>query len=389
MSPDIVIVGAGITGCATAYELSAAGLKVEVIEKYVPAAMASGWTLGGVRQSGRLQPELPLAKYSVEQWSQLSHALDYDTGYVQEGNLRLARNEKEAKAMKALVKKQKSHGLDIVYLSDIKEIQAIAPCVSSDILAASFCRTDGHADPVATVNAYKEAAQRNGCEFRIGESVEALSTEGNKLSAVITSRRTIRTSRCLLACGMGVNQLIHRFGIQVPLSFAIATVIQTAPAATLLKPVLGVADGAVTLRQERDGKFRLSSGVQKWNGELIEENGRPYVFPSSEKVYSTLKAGFEICPSLKDLQMRKFWGGSIDLTPDALPVLDRLPGVEGVYVASGFSGHGFGIAPAVGHILCRLILGEAPGLAFQSFALERFEKNQSDTSQEPVVTLHG
>ena len=389
MSPDIVIVGAGITGCATAYELSQAGLKVEVIEKYVPAAMASGWTLGGVRQSGRLQPELPLAKYSIEQWSQLSRTLDYDTGYVQEGNLRLARNEKEVKAIEALARKQKSHGLDIVYLSDIKEIQAIAPCVSSDILAASFCPTDGHADPVATVNAYKEAAQRNGSVFRIGESVETLSTEGNKLSAVITSRRTIRASRCLLACGMGVNQLIHRFGIRVPLSLAIATVIQTTPAAALLKPVLGVVDGAITLRQERDGKFRLSSGVQKWNGAVIEKDGQPYVFPSSEKVYSTLKAGFEICPSLKGLQMRRFWGGSIDLTPDALPVLDKLPGIEGVYVASGFSGHGFGIAPAVGHILYHLILGTIPKLAFQSFALERFEKNQTDIGPEPVATLQG
>jgi sarcosine oxidase subunit beta len=389
MSPDIVIVGAGITGCATAYELSKAGLKVEVIEKYTPAAMASGWTLGGVRQSGRLQPELPLAKYSVEQWSQLSHTLDYDTGYMQEGNLRLARNEAEVKAIETLVKKQKNSGLDIVYLSDLKEIQAIAPCVSSDILSASFCPTDGHADPVATVIAYKEAAQRNGTVFRIGESVEALSAEGNKLSTVTTSRRTIKTSRCLLACGVGVNQLIQRFGIQVPLSFAIATVIQTAPAASLLRPVLGVADGAVTLRQERDGKFRLSSGVQKWNGKLVEKDGRPYVFPSSEKVYSTLKAGFEICPSLKGLQMQKFWGGAIDLTPDALPVLDRLPGVEGIYLASGFSGHGFGIAPAVGHILGRLILGAVPDLAFRSFALERFEKNQSHTSPEPVVTLHG
>jgi len=389
MSPDIVIVGAGITGCATAYELSKAGLKVEVIEKYAPAAMASGWTLGGVRQSGRLLPELPLAKYSVEQWSQLSHTLGYDTGYMQEGNLRLARNEAEAKAIEALVKKQKNNGLDIVYLSDIKEIQAIAPCVSNGILAASFCPTDGHADPVATVNAYKEAAQRNGTVFRIGESVEALSTEGNQLSTVITNKRTISTNRCLLACGVGINQLIQQFRIQVPLSFAIATVIQTAPAATLLKPVLGVADGAVTLRQERDGKFRLSSGVQKWNGAVIEKDGQPYVFPSSEKVYSTLKAGFGICPSLKGLQMRRFWGGSIDLTPDALPVLDRLPEVEGIYLASGFSGHGFGIAPAVGHILYHLILGTASELAFQSFALERFEKNQPHTNQEPVATLHG
>ena len=93
MSPDVVIVGAGITGCVTAYELSKSGLRVQVIEKYYPASMGSGWTLAGVRQSGRHPAELPLAQYSVEKWLNLDEALDADTGYVQAGNLRLARSE--------------------------------------------------------------------------------------------------------------------------------------------------------------------------------------------------------------------------------------------------------------------------------------------------------
>ena len=94
---DVVIVGAGIIGCSTAFELSELGLKVEVVEKYKPGAMGSGWTLAGVRQSGRHETEIPLAKYSVKEWFTLSDKLDGKTHYKQEGNLRLARNEDEDK----------------------------------------------------------------------------------------------------------------------------------------------------------------------------------------------------------------------------------------------------------------------------------------------------
>ena len=94
MSPDVVIVGAGISGCASAYELTQLGFKVEVLEKYRPAAMGSGWALGGVRQSGRDRSELPLATYSVRKWSSLDEELGAETRYLQHGNLRQERDGK-------------------------------------------------------------------------------------------------------------------------------------------------------------------------------------------------------------------------------------------------------------------------------------------------------
>ncbi|RZO15875.1 MAG: FAD-binding oxidoreductase, partial [Candidatus Thioglobus sp.] len=117
MSPDVVIVGAGITGCASAYALSKLGLRVEVIEKYFPASMGSGWTLGGVRQSGRDPAELPLAQFSVKKWLTLNEELEAETGYLQHGNLRLARTEKEKDSITALVASQKALGLDLSLLS--------------------------------------------------------------------------------------------------------------------------------------------------------------------------------------------------------------------------------------------------------------------------------
>ena len=129
-SPDVIIVGAGITGCAAAFELSKNNLKIEVIEKYQPASMASGWTLAGVRQSGRHSTEIPLAKYSVQEWPNLVEILGGDTGYTQMGNLRLARNEEEVITIKNLVRDQEKAGLDIKYLNENKDIQEITPALS-------------------------------------------------------------------------------------------------------------------------------------------------------------------------------------------------------------------------------------------------------------------
>ena len=178
ISVDVVIVGAGIIGCSTAFELSKSGLKIEVIEKHQPGAMGSGWTLAGVRQSGRHYAEIPLAKYSVDKWSCLNEILDHRTKYKQEGNLRLARNTAEDKIIQNLVKEQKKNGLEIEYLKNTKEISEICPSISENVISASYCPTDGHADPIDTLKAYKEAAQKNGVIFTNNEEVLDISEKG-------------------------------------------------------------------------------------------------------------------------------------------------------------------------------------------------------------------
>ena len=106
--PDIIIIGAGITGVSAALELAESGAKVTVIERYqMPAAMASGWTLAGVRQSGRDPAELPLARHAINIWKTLNTRLEANTGYVQSGNMRLARNKTEFKIIRNMVDKQK------------------------------------------------------------------------------------------------------------------------------------------------------------------------------------------------------------------------------------------------------------------------------------------
>ena len=388
-SPDVIIVGAGITGCAAAFELSKSNLKIEVIEKYKPASMASGWTLAGVRQSGRHSAEIPLAKYSVQEWPNLVEILGSETGYTQMGNLRLARNDEEVIIIKNLVRNQKKAGLDIKYLSENKDIQEIAPALSKKIIAASFCSTDGHAEPIKTVQAYKSAAERNGVIFSSNEEVLEVNVKSNRVRSVRTSKRSLETQTCILANGIHCNSLLKNLGMRIPLDVPIVTVIQTEKTAEILKPVIGVANANLAMRQELNGCFRITSGAQKWNGKLEEKDRMPYAATSLEKIHFTIERAIEVMPNLSQCSIKSFWGGLLDLTPDALPVIDQIKEYEGLIVASGFSGHGFGIAPAIGGILADLTMKAPARLPIDPFSLYRFKKNNNLKEEENEPTLHG
>ena len=170
---------------------------------------------------------------------------------------------------------------------------------------------------------------------------------------------------------------------------ALATVVQTRSVEPSLKPVIGVADGGITLRQERDGRFRLSSGARFENRGTIEVQGRPVAKTSIQDVNQVLAASLEICPELDQLPMESFWGGLIDMTPDGLPFLGEVSNAQGVFIGAGFSGHGFGIAPASAHILSTLMTGQSPGLHYAPFAVERFEGQTNPTEGATGATLHG
>ncbi len=170
---DVVIIGGGISGVAAAYELARRGIAVTLVEKGELASMASGWTLGGVRQSGRHPAELPLAQAAVRRWEVLTEELEADVEYRQQGNLRLARTPEEAGAMAAMVAEQQAFGLDLTYLPDHRSVLELAPALSEHVIAASYCPTDGHANPTATVRAFAAAAVRLGANIQMGTKVES------------------------------------------------------------------------------------------------------------------------------------------------------------------------------------------------------------------------
>ncbi|MFW5832515.1 MAG: NAD(P)/FAD-dependent oxidoreductase [Pseudomonadota bacterium] len=383
---DVVVIGGGVNGTAAAYELARRKLRVIVVERFGLAAMASGWTLAGVRQSGRHPAELPLARAAVERWTTLDDELDARTGYRQHGNLRLARNAAEVAVIQDLVRTQQALGLDLHLLDDNAAVRAVAPALAPGIEAASFCPSDGSADPVATVDAFTRAAVRHGARFRTGERVTALEVRGGRIAAVVTDRGRLATQRCLLAAGVLANDLLAPLGLGLPLRRPMVTVLRSEPLPPLLGPVLGVANADMAGRQEASGRLRVTSGAEPWHGEM-HTGSTPRVPPSMASTATVVAKLSAVLPAFADARLEACWAGLLDLTPDALPVLDHAPGVEGLVLAAGFSGHGFGIAPATAPILADLVTGARPAFDLAPFRFDRFAREAA--RGEAALTLHG
>jgi sarcosine oxidase, subunit beta len=382
---SIIVIGGGITGCATACELARRGHAVRLLEARRIAAMASGWTLGGVRQSGRHPAELPLAKAAVAAWPGLSEALGHDTGYHRHGNLRLARTVAEAAAIQQLVDHQTRLGLDLRFHGGNAAVRAIAPALSGNVVAASFCPTDGYADPVAATRAYASAAEKAGAAIDEGISVQAIVARNGRVEGVDTSTGFIAADIVVVAAGIHTPRLIAPLGLPLPLDVTLVQVVQTIAEPHAFAQVFGVANADCAGRQEPSGRYRFTSGLETWAGDP-EGWTEQALMPSPDAVAALRARVRHILPAAANAEVARVWGGLIDLTPDHLPVLDAPPAVRGLVVAAGFSGHGFGIAPATGRIVAELALGETPFLGVDAFRLDRF--TASPAAAAPLA-LHG
>ena len=382
----IVIIGGGITGTSAAWQLAKSGHQVTLAEKLRLAAMASGWTLAGVRQSGRDARELPLAVASIRLWQDLAERLGAETGYRRTGNLRLARNADEAAVIRALVGAQRALGLDLAYIEGGPNIRAIAPAVSgSAVVAASFCPSDGQADPDLTVAAFAAAAERSGAEIRIGLQVNGIAARNGKIAGVETSEGFIPADCVVVCAGIHTPALLAPLGLRLPLTIQHVTAVQTAPAAHCLDQVFGVANADCAGRQEASGAFRFTSGGTRWD-EPADSWTEAGIKPSQQAVNDVVRLVGQVVPQVFQTPVARSWGGLVDLTPDNLPVIDAPAGVSGLVVAAGYSGHGFALGPISGELIAALASGERPALDLSHFCLARFADKRTPDARP---ALHG
>jgi sarcosine oxidase subunit beta len=187
----------------------------------------------------------------------------------------------------------------------------------------------------------------------------------------------------VLATGVHAPELLAPLGLRLPLSVRIVTVLQTAPVPPCLGPVFGVANADCAGRQELDGRLRVTTGVGTWPHDVAGWTEARLMPPAGE-LAGLIGRVSAILPVLAETPVARIWGGLIDLTPDALPVLDGP--MDGLVVAAGFSGHGFGIGPVSGRLAAQLALRQQPDHGLSPFRLDRFAR-QAGT--QAGLTLHG
>lgn len=369
---DCIIVGGGVMGCAIAYNLAKQGLKPMVIEKSDIGGEASGSNGGGVRQSARDLREMPLAMESIRMYGHLHEELEMDVEYVRKGNLRLCTNEEEMTAMRNAVINQKSAGLELEML-DRQQVLEINPYVGERVIGASFCPTDGHANPFLVTYGFFKKAKALGARFHTHEVVTDIRLQKGKVSAVITDKQVIETDLVVNAAGVAGRKIANMVGLDLPMKSIFSEALITEPYPPLFQQMVGHAKALFYGRQTVHGPFF-------WGGFVGTED---YIYRTGKPLFNYIgpaisKSVLDYFPVLKNLHVIRMWSGLIALMSDGIPVLGLTEEVPGFVFSTGFSGHGFGLAPIIGRLMGELIMDCKTSLSIQDFCYGRFGRGTHD-----------
>jgi glycine/D-amino acid oxidase-like deaminating enzyme len=411
---DVVVVGGGIAGCATAFYLARRGVRVMLLERGEIAGEQSGRNWGFVRQQGRDPFEVPLMMESNRIWRGLEQELDADIEWIQGGNLALGGTPERVALFEEWLEIARRAGLETRLVSS-REIQALLPGMAKEWLGGLYTASDGHAEPVKATQALAQAAVKHGADLQAACAVLGVETEAGRVSGVLTERGPIRARTVVCAAGAWSGRLVHPLGVDLPQRWIRATVARTTPAPPLTRA--GVWGPVVSFRQRRDGTLNIAAAGAADHDITLESlrharlflpgywknrklfrfhAGRPLLrslagllpgsrprrhpltwdrgmgpVPNAAKVRRSLEEMRRLYPSVPGLAITRSWAGYIDATPDAIPVIGEA-GPVGLVLATGFSGHGFAMGPIVGRLVAELITDGKPSLDLRPFRLSRF-----------------
>ncbi len=412
---DVVVIGGGVIGLTSALFLAERGVKVVLLEKGGIACEQSSRNWGWCRQSVRDPREFELIREALRLWRGMNERCQADTGFRATGIVFAARSEADEAQYREWSGK--------AALADIQTRMVSGPELA-ELLAgdtdlprsALYCESDGRAEPQWAGPAFAQAARRNGATLLTHCAARGIETSGGRVSAVVTERGVVRCSAVVVAGGAWSRRILRDLNVSLPqlkvrASVARTTVIESGPVAALW-------DGPTAFRKRADGGYTIADGTRivvpltpdcfrfflpyvpmlkmEWKGVRLKLDERfstewqestpvPWDHPSPyeamrildprpdqkylDALLTRLRSRY---PAFAGAGIAQSWAGFIDVTPDAIPVISEIEPVSGLIVATGFSGHGFGISPGAGHLVADLVCGVKPIVDPREFRLSRF-----------------
>lgn len=415
-STTVVVIGAGIVGLSAALSLAERGVPVVVLEKGRLAGEQSSRNLGWVRKTSRSAPDVPLAVAAQRMWDAMPERTGEDVGFRRAGIMFLARTEAQMAVHEAWMASVAGLDLDSRLLS-AREIDALVPGGREKWQGGVYTPSDARAEPSLACSAIARAAMAKGAIIVENCAVRTLSLSGGKVSGIVSERGEIACDQVLLAGGLWSRRFLGNMGISFPTLPLVCSVMRTTPMDGPTEIAVGAPD--FSFRKRMDGGFTITQrgrldapltldhlliGLRfldqfrtqrsalkigfggeffrdlalgrRWGAksvspfEKIRTMDPAVSAPLNAEAMRNLTAAW---PVFEKAGIAEAWAGMIDVTPDSEPVISALPGVPGLTVATGFSGHGFGTGPAAGQLAADLLMGEPP---IVDPSLYRFERLQ-------------
>jgi sarcosine oxidase, subunit beta len=364
---SVTIIGGGVMGVSTAFHLARAGVgSVLVIEQDLLGSGSSAKPLGGVRATFSDPGNIVLAQRSLEAFERFGAEFGVDIGLRQVGYLFLCRTETAMAAVEASTELQNRLGGSSEMVSPGRAAQLNPFIDPSVLLGASFSSRDGYAQPGQVVHGYADAARKLGVIFSEHTEVTAIDIDDGMVTAVHTSRGVVRTDTVICTAGAWSQRIGEMAGVLLPVVPVRRQIGFTGPLVHPMPTVPFTLDLVSTLYFHNAGDGLLLG---------ISDAGQRPGF-GREFSYEWLAAFNEatalVAPSLVDVELKAGWAGLYENTPDHNALIGRARAPGNFLYATGFSGHGFLQAPAVGELVTDLFLERDSFMDPHPFRLDRF-----------------
>jgi glycine/D-amino acid oxidase-like deaminating enzyme len=413
---DVVVIGGGVIGVMTAWFLRERGLSVLLCEKGRIAGEQSGRNWGWVRQQGRDPAELPIMVESLAIWKRLALDMGDALGFRQTGVLYLAKTEREMGDFEDWTEHSRAHQLDTRLLT-ATETMAMLKGAAAPWKGGLFTASDARAEPWVAVPALAEAAVEKGVVIREACAVRGLDLAAGQVTGVVTEAGRVACDQVVLAAGAWSRLFLGAHGIGIPQLSVLASVAATEPMPEIFPG--NAADDDFAFRRRADGGYSIAPGARhdffigrdafasfgvylpvlkkdfrsttfraaapagfpdawgtprRWSidGPSPFEDQRVLNPAPNMQTLTDVQDKFAAAfPSLGRPKLKTSWAGMIDSLPDVVPIIDHAP-IPGLTIATGMSGHGFGIGPGMGRVIADLVTGRRVGHDLSRFRLSRF-----------------